>query len=94
MKRCLIVCIPSLVEIGEERIVVLNRDRVVLVGMTLRAAHRQSHPDLQSRVNTILDCCDAELFVVRSSLVVGHRIPMECCCQNLIVGAIWQQVAT
>ena len=36
-ERCLIVCIPSLVEIGEERIVVLNGDRVVLVGMTPRS---------------------------------------------------------
>ena len=85
--------VGGLVEEGEELVILLLADRVVLVAVALGTAHRQSHPDLGGRVDAVLDGRDAELLVVGPTLVVGQGVAMECGRQELVLGGAGQQVA-
>ena len=89
-----VVGVLGLIEVGEELVVLTLRDRVVLVAVTLRTAHRQPHPDLERRIHAVLHSGDAKLFVVGSALVVDHRVAMEGSRENLLGRRVGEQVAS
>ena len=64
-------------EEGEELVVLLLRDRVVLVVVALGAAQRQAEPDLAERVGAIDVVADDELLGVGAALLVEARVAVE-----------------
>ena len=71
------VCILRLVPDRIEAVIVLHRDRIVLMGMAFRTPRRQPHPDLQSRIDTIFHSSDSKLFVISATFVVAQGRTMK-----------------
>ena len=71
------VCILRLVPDRIEAVIVLHRDRIVLMGMAFRTPRRQPHPDLQSRIDTIFHSSDSKFFVISSTFVVAQGRTMK-----------------
>ncbi len=82
------------VEEGEDPVVVLHRQRVVLVVMALGAADRQSEEDVPQGVGPLHRVLESRLLVDRSALVRGHVTPVESACDQLGGRAIRQQIAS
>ena len=87
------VFVLALIEDGEQLIVFLLGERVVLVIVTFGAPHGEPHPDLDGGVHTVLDGFHPEFLVVRAALRVGHRVAMKGRRQALIERWIREQIA-
>ena len=81
------------VEEGGERVVVVDRDRIELVGMALRAAEGQSEPGGTHGVHAVEDVIDAGFLGVAAALAVGHVITMEAGGELLLDGGVREEVA-
>ena len=88
-----LITIGALVEEGVGTEIFVDRDRIVLVGMALRAGHRGAHEDGVGRIHAIDDGGVSEFFVARAAFVLGHRIAMEGRGDELVFGRLGQQVA-
>ena len=69
--------VGGVVEEGKELVVLLHRDGVVLVVVTLRALHRETHPDVGGGLDTVCDILDAEFFGEGASFIAGGVISVE-----------------
>src|SRR5262245_55762276 len=72
------VRVLRLIEECKKRVVLALRDRIIFVAVTLGTAHRNAHPDLHGRIHAILHRLYTKLLVVRTTLIVGHRVAMKC----------------
>ncbi len=81
------------VEEGKKAVVVLLRDRVELVIMAARAAHREPHEDVRRGVHAVGDVLHLVLLGNRPALVVDHVIAIEAARQFLLRGGVGQQIA-
>ena len=88
------ISILSLIKDRIQPVVFRLRNRIVLVRMALRAAGSETHPDLQRRVDSILHSDGAELFVIRATLVVAHRVAMKGRCDELIGCGVLNQITS
>ena len=88
-----LITIGALVEEGVGTEIFVDRDRIVLVGMALRAGHRGTHEDRVGGVDAVDDGGVTEFFVARAAFVLGHRIAMEGRGDELVFGRLGQQVA-
>ena len=82
----------ALVEERIKLVVLLLRDRVVLVGVAFRTAHRQSHPNLHRRVHPVTNRLSAKFLVVGAALGVRLGIAMKRRCEQLVTCRLRQQV--
>ena len=87
------ISILRVVQNRENTKVLFLRDVVVLVVVTLSTAHRQAHPHLHRRVDSIDDRSVTEFFVVGSALAVCHRVAMECRRDQLFLRGLRKHVA-
>ena len=87
-----LVRVDGLVEEGEQAVVLLDLDRVVLVGVALGAAVGQPHPGLHRRVGAVLDRLHAPLLVVGTALGVRLRVAVERGREALLEGRVGQQI--
>ena len=87
-----LVGVLRVVEEGEELVILLLRDGVILVRVALGAGHRGAHPDSKGRVHAVHDGGDAPFLVIGAALVVRHRVAMERRALELLVGRLLQQV--
>ena len=87
------VAIGALVEerVGLE--VFRDGDRVVLMGVALRAGHGGAHEYRIGRVDPVDDGGVAELFVAGAAFVLGHRVAMKGGRNDLVFGGVGEQVA-
>ena len=69
--------ICGLVEDCVELVIVLDGDRIVLVRMALGTPHRQSHPNLQRRIDTVFHGRDSELLIIGSPFVIAQGRAMK-----------------
>ena len=81
------------VEEGAERVVVVDRDRVELVRVALRAAEGQPEPGRAHGVHAVEDVVDAGFLRVAAALAVGHVITMEAGGELLLGGGVREEVA-
>ena len=88
------ICICGIVEQREDLEILLVRDWVVLVGMTLRASHRRAHPNRERCAHAIDDRDIAKLFVTGAAFVVGLCIPMKGGGNELVLCRVWQEIAS
>ena len=88
-----LIAVGALVEEGVGAEVFGDRDRVVFVGVALRAGHRRTHEHRVGRVDAVDDGGVAELFVAGAAFVLRHRVAMEGRGDELVFGRIGQQVA-
>lgn len=63
------------------------------MGVAFAAAHGQTHPDLDGRVDAILHRRHAEFFVVRSPFFIHQRIAMKSRGEDLFGRGVGKQVA-
>ena len=87
-----LVAVGALVEEGVGTEIFVDGDRIVFVGVTLRAGHGGSHEDRVGGVDAVDDGGVAEFFIARASFVLGHRITMEGGRDDLVFGRLGQQV--
>ena len=87
------VRVLALVEERIKLVVLLLRDRVILVGVALRAAHRQPHPHLHRCVHPVANRLGAKLLVVGATLGVRLGVAMERRREQLVARWLRQQVA-
>ena len=88
-----LITIGALVEEGVGTEIFVDRDRIVLVGMALRAGHGGTHKDRVGGVDAVDDGSVTEFFVARAAFVLGHRIAMEGRGDELVFGRLGQKVA-
>ena len=65
------------IEHGEQSVVVIQRNRIVLVIVTPGAGHRQTEPRGGCRFHLIEDVLDAVLFRDPSAFAIDHMVPVE-----------------
>ena len=65
------------VEVGEQPVVVLLRERVVLVVVALHTLHRGAEPDRAGRVDAVDHLVGAVLFRIDARLDVAGRQPVK-----------------
>ena len=87
-----LVAVGALVEEGVGTEIFVDRDRIVLVGVTLRAGHGGAHEDRVGGVDAVDDGGVTEFFIARASFILGHRITMEGGRDDLVFGRLGQQV--
>ena len=87
-----LVAVGALVEEGVGLEVFRDRDRVILMGVALRAGHGGAHEDGIGRVDAVDDGGVAELFVAGAAFVLGHRVTMEGGGDDLVFGSVREQV--
>ena len=78
---------------GEELVILLVRDRVVLVRVALGTAKRQAHPGLAEGVGAVDVVANHKLFRVGAALLVEAGVAVEPGRDFLLVGRVRQQVA-
>ena len=88
-----LVAVGALVEEGVGLEVLRDGDRIVLVGVALRAGHGGAHEHGVGRVDAVDDGGVAELLVAGAAFVLGHRVAMEGGGDDLVFGRIRQQVS-
>ncbi len=81
------------VEEGGERVVVVDRDRIELMRVALRAAEGQPEPGGAHGVHAVEDVIDAGFFRVAAAFAVGHVIAMEAGRELLLGGGVREEVA-
>ena len=84
---------PGIVEESKKLKVFLLGDRIILVSVALSACHGCAHPHLHGGVHPVDYGNVSELFIVRSSLIVGERVAVKGGCGELIIRWIWKEVA-
>ena len=87
-----LVAVGALVEEGVGTEIFVDGDRIVFVGVTLRAGHGGAHEDRVGGVDSVDDGGVAELLVARAAFVLGHRVAMEGGRDDLVFGRLGQQV--
>ena len=87
------VGILGVVEEGEELVIFPVRDGIELVGVALGAAHGEAEPHGAGGVDAIDDGLDAELFAVRSTLLVDEGVAVEGGGDELGFGGVGKEVA-
>ena len=87
------VAVGALVEEGVGLEVFRDGDRVILMGVALRAGHGGAHEDRVGGIDAVDDRGVAELFVAGASLVLGHRVAMEGGRDDLVFGGVREQVS-
>ena len=80
-------------EEGEQPVVVLLREGIVLVVVALRAGERRAEPDGGGRVRAIDENFVQRFLGIDAALFVGHRVAMEPARDFLIDGGVRQHVA-
>ena len=68
-------------------------DRVVFVGVALRAFERQAQPHRTDGVDAVDGLLDAVFFFVDTPFAVRQRIAVESSRQARFCGGPWQEVA-
>ena len=81
------------IEEGEELVELLVRDRVVLVRVAARAAHRQSHERARRRLHPVDDVLDLVFVGDRAAFEVDHVIAVEARGHLLFARGVRQEVA-
>ena len=81
------------VEEGEELVELLVRDRIELVLVAARAAHRQAHERAGRRLDAVDDVLDLILLGDRPALEVDHVVAVEAGRDLLLEGRVGQQIA-
>ncbi len=81
------------VEEGGEAVVVLLRERIVLVVVALRACERRAEPHGRGRVHAVDDRGEAELLRVRAAFLVHERVAVEARRDPRIERRVGQEVA-
>ena len=77
---------------GEEAVVLALGDRIVLMGVALSAAYRQSQPDAAGGVQSIDNGLDPKLLLVRPALGTRQGVAMKTCRDLLLDAGILQQI--
>src|SRR5262245_27821024 len=80
-------------EKGEELIILLLRDWIILMIVALGAANRETKPYRSRSVNTIHQICRVVFFWDRAAFEVNHMIAVEAAGDLLFQGRVGQQVA-
>ena len=75
-----------------EPVVVLLRQRVVLVIVALGTLHGQAHEYRRNRVDLVGDIGDAVFLGDRATLVRVHAVAQKAGCQPRLIRRIWKQV--
>ena len=88
----LAVLVDAVEERGE-RVVVVDRDRIELVRVALRAAQGESEPGGAHGVHAVEDVVDAGFFRVAAALAVGHVVAVEAGGELLLGGGVREEVA-
>src|SRR5690349_16828275 len=71
------VFVAGVIEERHRLVVIFVHEGVVWMRMALHAAHGCTLPDFPRCVDAVDDSGYPELFIVGSSLVVVHRVPMK-----------------
>ena len=83
------ISVLRIVEEGQKAKILLLRDRVIFVRVTLRAGHRCSHPHGHRGVDAVHHGGIAEFFIVCAAFVIGHGIAVKRGAnQSFIVGVV------
>ena len=83
----------GLVEDRVELVVVLDGDRIVLVRMALGTPHRQSHPNLQRRIDTVFHGRDSELLIIGPPFIIAQGRAMKSRCDTLSHRGTFKQIS-
>ena len=84
--------VGRVVQDREEAEVIVLRDGVILVRVTLRTRHRGSHPDRYRCVHPIHHSDVPVFLIARAAFVVRHRVSMKRRGDKLLVGGVVQQI--
>jgi hypothetical protein len=66
---------------------------IIGMRMALNTCHRRALPYLPRCPHAVNNCGDAKFFILRSSLVIIHRIAVKGGCNKLVIRRVWKQVA-
>ena len=88
------VCVLGLIQYSEDLKILRLGDRVELVGVALRAGHRDPHPDRHGGVDAIDDSYVTKLFVVGATLIVGQCVAMKGGGHQLLVRWVGEQISS
>ena len=81
------------VEVGRQAVVIVLRNRVELVVVTLRAAQRESQKNRARRIHAVKHVVDSRLFLITPALAVVHVVAVKTRRQNLLGCRAGQQIA-
>src|SRR5690606_9770222 len=79
------VFITAIVEKSHELIVLFHTDRIVWMAVALYTGKSGSLQDFPGSIYPVHHRCNPKLFVVGTSLVIGHGVAVKCGGQQLIV---------
>src|SRR3989442_14553912 len=82
-----------IIQKSEHRIIILLREGIELVVVTLAAIDAQSEPGLPDRVHAVDQRFDAKLLRLDAAFLVEHRIAQETGGDPLLQRRIRQQIA-
>ena len=84
------VAVGALIEEGVELEVLVDGDGIVFMRVALRTGHRGTHKDGEGCVHAVDDRGVAELFIIGTAFVLGHRVAMKRGGDELVVRRVRQ----